>query len=136
LRQPEEMDLMRKIGLYPDILVGCAKSLEPFGLVNSSLSRRYTGTGLGLAISRQLVEMMGGQIGVESEPGKGSTFWFSAAFAKQAISDVFSTITRKGPLFFIVGIYTAAKEFLYVFWHVIAFPGVRKKYGLYTKDKK
>ena len=33
LQQPEEMDLMRKIGLYPDILIGCAKTLEPFGLV-------------------------------------------------------------------------------------------------------
>lgn len=57
------------------------------------------------------------------------------AFAKEAISDFFNVITKKGIKFFFTGIFQAAKEFIYIFWHVIAFPGVRKKYGLYVKNK-
>jgi PAS domain S-box-containing protein len=66
------------IGIPPSQQAGL---FTPFHQADPSATRRHGGTGLGLVISKQLAELMGGEVGVESEPGRGSCFWFTARLA-------------------------------------------------------
>ncbi len=65
-----------------------AKIFEPFTQADISTTRQFGGTGLGLAISKQLVQMMGGKIGLESELGQGTTFWFTTKFEIQSLPQI------------------------------------------------
>jgi signal transduction histidine kinase/DNA-binding response OmpR family regulator len=66
------------IGIGPSEL---SRLFKKFSQADGTITRRFGGTGLGLAIAKQLVELMGGRIGVESKPGQGSRFWFEIPFA-------------------------------------------------------
>jgi CheY-like chemotaxis protein len=77
------------IGIRPDQAAGL---FSPFFQADASNTRKHGGAGLGLSISRQLVELMGGKIDFRSQPGAGSTFWFTAVFDTPTAPAVASTV--------------------------------------------
>lgn len=83
----EETNIIKLLVTVEDTGVGIPSEAQsrifmPFMQADSSTSRTYGGTGIGLSISKRLVDLMGGEIGFESEPGTGSTFSFTVVFTK------------------------------------------------------
>ena len=76
------------IGIAPELL---SRLFKPFEQADGSTTRNFGGTGLGLAITRRLAELMGGEAGVESQPGVGSRFWFTAVLDKAPADEALPT---------------------------------------------
>ncbi len=80
------------IGIAPEYMKFI---FRPFSQADASSTRAYEGTGLGLSISKQVAELMGGEIGVESVPGKGATFWFTVRLKKRTPQTIASLVPEE-----------------------------------------
>ena len=101
---------------------------EAFAQGDSSITRKYGGTGLGLSICRQLVELMHGTIGVNSEPGQGSVFWFRLPLRRAAVDFTLPPGARPRPVRDVSGLRVLVAEDNPVNQQVIA--GLLKKHGV------